>query len=238
MSARTLNLHGFPRGLLPAPRTLAVAEPRPSPEGPSRNARLEIAPDLVRRCREGDPDAFDELFERSKDHVYTLALYFSGDEDAAADVTQEVFLKLLDRIGQFREHAELSTWLYRVVLNAFLDQRRGRRPWLPLEASDDGSEAPRELTLEPPQERSAVDGQTAAVVRRAVAGLKPKWRAPVVLRYGAGLSYEEIAAVLGISPGTVASRLHRAHDRLARQLRHLRPGAGQYLFSAAGSGRA
>lgn len=218
MSAHTLKAHSFAPGLLP--RTVAVAEPAPQRLG---HGRLEIAHELVRRCRAGDPDAFDELCEKSKDHVYTLALYFSGDEDAAADVTQEVFLKLLDRIGQFRGRAELSTWLYRVVLNTFLDHRRGRRLWLALDEPDEGSAPPRELTLEPPQERSAVDGEAAAGVRRAVAGLKPKWRAPVALRYGAGLSYEEIAEVLGISPGTVASRLHRAHDRLARELRHLRP---------------
>jgi len=221
MSAHTLKVHSFPPGFLAPAAAVAVRR------RPARHGRLEIAPELVERCRAGDPDAFDELFEQSRDHVYTLALYFSGDEDTAADVTQEVFLKLLDRIGQFRERAELSTWLYRVVLNTFLDHRRGRRPWLRPDAADDGAAPPRELTLEPAQERSAVAGETAAGVRRAVAGLKPKWRAPVVLRYGAGLSYEEIAEVLGISPGTVASRLNRAHDRLARELRHLRP--DQYL---------
>lgn len=218
MPAQSLKLDRLSLGLLTPPRSRAVVEP----QAPSRQVRLEMAPELVRRCRDGEAGAFDELVDETQDHVYNLALYFSGDEDVAADVTQDVFLKVLDRFGQFREEAELTTWLYRVVYNTFLDHRRGQRPVTPLEPAEESATAP-ELTLEAPQEQAAADAETVAAVRRAVAGLKPKWRAPVALRYGAGLSYEEIAEVLGVSPGTVASRLHRAHARLARTLGHLRP---------------
>ena len=109
-----------------------------------------------------------------------------------------------------------------MVLNTFLDQRRSRKPWLRLDAAGEAETQPRELTIEATQEDAAAESQTAAGVRRAVAELKPHWRALVVLRYSAGLSYEEIAKVLAIAPGTVASRLSRAHARLAKKLRHLR----------------
>lgn len=217
MSAHTLEIHGLVLPSLPT-RAADPPVPRRTLEG-----RLHVDGEVLAGCRRGDPEAFDALFEKTKDHVYTLALHFSGDESAAADVTQEVFVKLLDRIGQFREDAEFSTWLYRVVLNAFLDHRRGRRPWISLWDSAEVAEPAPELTFEAPQEAAAERAENALAVRRAVAGLKPRWRVPVILRYGAGLSYEEIAEVLRISPGTVASRLNRAHARLAKTLGQLRP---------------
>ncbi len=179
---------------------------------------LEVDPRLVERCRQGDRQAFDAFFEATKDHVYSLALHFAGDEAVAADITHDVFLKLLGRIRQFRRDAQLTTWLYRVILNTFLDHHRARRPALPLE---DAAEAP-QLTLAAGQEETVARGDAERAVRRAVATLPPRFRAPLVLRYGAELSYGEIAAVLGISAGTVASRLNRAYQQLARKLRHLR----------------
>ena len=181
----------------------------------ARTSRLVTDDDLLERCRRGDTGAHSELFERYHDHVYNLGLHFSGDEATAADVTQDVFLKLLDRIRQFRRDAELTTWLYRIVLNTFLDHRRRRRPSLSLEETE------AETAFAAPQERDAERDQIQRLVRQATAQLSPRLRAPLVLRYSAGLSYEEIAEVLDVSPGTVASRLSRAHAKLARKLRYL-----------------
>ena len=72
------------------------------------------------------------------------------------------------------------------------------------------------------QDDEAVRNELVRTVRAAVAELRPRFRMPLILRYLAGLSYEEVAAVLGVSPGTVASRLHRAHRQLGRKLHHLR----------------
>lgn len=193
-----------------------------------RGVRLTVDPALVERCRRGDAAAVEELFEASHDHVFTLALHLAGDEATAADVTQEVFLKLLDRLGQFRGEAELSTWLYRIVVNTFLDHRRSRRPWISLDPGDDGDSAAdtlveTALVEAASQEDAALASERGRTVRRALAELAPRWRAPLVLRYSAGLAYDEIAEVLGIEPGTVASRLNRAHRRLAKKLRHLDP---------------
>jgi len=89
----------------------------------------EITADIIESCRKGDREAFHALFLAYKDKVYSIALYFfHGDEAAAGDITQQVFLKLLLGIGQFRNEADFSTWLYRLVVNACMDGARRAKP--------------------------------------------------------------------------------------------------------------
>jgi RNA polymerase sigma-70 factor, ECF subfamily len=173
---------------------------------------------VIEACRAGDRDAFRQLFERHKDRVYSIALYFfGGDEATAHDVTQQVFLKLFTRLGQFRGESEFSTWLYRVTTNACLDERRRRRRFLPF------GEAPLpEPKVGGGQERRVAGSELEGAVARAVASLRPKLRVVMLLKYFEELTYEEIAAALGCSTGTVASRLNRGHKILARRLGHLR----------------
>lgn len=181
---------------------------------------------VIEGCQAGDRDAFRLLFERHQDRVYTVALYFfGGDEATAHDITQQVFLKLFSRIGQFQGDAEFSTWLYRVTTNACVDEQRKRRRFLPF-----GAAAFTEPRARGAQEERVAGAELTGAVARAVASLKPKLRVVMLLKYFEELSYEEIAAALGCSPGTVASRLNRGHRILARKLGHLRgalPGAGR-----------
>src|ERR671932_821581 len=87
---------------------------------------------VIEACQRGDREAFRLLFEAYQDKVYSISLYyFKGDESAARDVTQQVFLKLLTRITQFRGGAEFTTWLYRLVVNACTDEQRKHRRFLP-----------------------------------------------------------------------------------------------------------
>ena len=180
------------------------------------------APDLDRSvltaCQRGDREAFHHLFEKYKDKVYSTALYFSGNEATARDVTQEVFLKLFTRIGQFRGDANFSTWLYRMVANACVDQQRKVRRLVPLEPELDLSRhvAPK------PQEKGFFRREITEAVQGALQTLKPSLRVPLVMRYVEGLSYQEIGDVLGCSAGTIASRLNRGHKMLAKKLGHLR----------------
>jgi RNA polymerase sigma-70 factor (ECF subfamily) len=141
--------------------------------------------------------------------VYSVARYLIGDDDLAADAVQEVFLKLLRNIHRFHGRSRWTTWLYRVVHNTVHDLRRRRRPELPL------SEAAGTPAAEPGAPARVVRRESAERVRRAVERLSPKLREVVLLRYVADLSYEEISGALRISRGTVASRLHRALERLA-----------------------
>jgi len=85
----------------------------------------EVSPDVVEACRQGDRDALRALYETYKDRVYSIALYyFRGDTASASDVTQQVFLKLMDGIGRYRGDSAFSTWLYRIVINACVDRSR------------------------------------------------------------------------------------------------------------------
>lgn len=170
--------------------------------------------EVIEACQRGDSDAFRVLFEAHKDRVYSIALRYSGDRAAAMDIAQDAFLKVLGRIQEFRGEAGFESWLYRIVLNTCVDhQRRGRRmmPFL-------GDLIAQGETVLHRLMRVEAEGD----VQRIVARLPVEQRVVVVLRYTEGLSYEQIAGILGCSPGTVASRLNRAHKVLERKLGHLR----------------
>ena len=183
---------------------------------PVVNLSGKLSPEIIEACRSGDRDAFRALYDIYKDRVYSIALYFlHGDRAAASDVTQQVFLKVMTSIRQFRGDAEFSTWLYRLVVNACMDAARGRK-WA-------GTMVPR-LALEGfaapgSQEQDYERAQMADSVRAAVSALPPKFRIAVLLRYFEDLSYEDIAKALDCSMGTVASRLSRGHKILAERLK-------------------
>ena len=179
----------------------------------------KINQQVIDDCRQGDREAFRLLFEAYKDKVFSIAIYsFRGDEAAARDITQQVFLKLMNSITQFRGDSEFSTWLYRLVVNACTDEQRRRRRFFPLQDWTPRNHARVQL----PQEKQYARVELGESVQNAIGELKPKFRLPVLLKYVEGLSYEEIAAVLECSTGTVASRLNRAHKMLAKRLGHLR----------------
>ena len=170
---------------------------------------------VIEACRQGDRAAFQLLFETYKDKVFSIAVYSSGGDRAVADdVTQQIFLKLFTAIRQFRGDSEFTTWLYRLVVNACLDEKRRRRRWLPwgetVAMTNPGDKKP--------QEKQYARREVAEAVQAAIGELKPKFRLPILLKYIEGLSYEEIATVMGCSKGTVASRLNRGHSQLAKRL--------------------
>jgi RNA polymerase sigma-70 factor, ECF subfamily len=178
----------------------------------------DVIDDVVGACQRGDDDAFRALFESHGDRVYSIAYRYSGNATAAMDIAQETFLKLLSCIQQFRGESSFESWLYRLVVNNCLDYHRRQRRFLPLATEVlDAFRAPRENALsdllrEERQER----------VQQVVAQLPEEQRIVVVLRYTEGLSYEEIADLLGCRRGTVASRLNRAHKSLERRLSKFR----------------
>lgn len=174
---------------------------------------------VVAACQEGDREAFRQLFELYKDKVFSIAVYsFGGDQSAANDVSQQVFLKLITTIGQFRGESAFTTWLYRLVVNACSDEQRRRRRFLPFGELTPVSRV-EESRL---QEYRYAKLEFADSVQGAIQELSPKLRMPILLKYVEGLSYEEIAEVMECSKGTVASRLNRGHQSLARKLSHLR----------------
>lgn len=171
---------------------------------------------VVEACRSGDREGFRVLYETYKDRVYSIAVHFChGDRAMASDVTQQVFLKLMTSIRQFRGDAEFSTWLYRLVVNACMDAARSREP----QALDTNPSRMGTLAVPGSQEEDYARTQMANSVREAVSALPAKFRIAVLLRYFDDLSYEQMAKALHCSMGTVASRLSRGHKLLAERLR-------------------
>ena len=182
-------------------------------------AEADVGPDTIDACRRGDRAAFRTVYNAYKDRVFSIALYaLHGNADLAADVTQQVFVKLMNGIAKFRGDSEFSTWLYRLVTNACVDAQRRSGP-RSLVVNSDVLE-----TLPHPEshEKAFARTQTAELVKRAVFALPSKLRLAMLLRYFEELSYEEIAVALNCSRGTVASRLNRGHRLLAKSLAPLR----------------
>jgi RNA polymerase sigma-70 factor, ECF subfamily len=174
--------------------------------------------DLVERHRRGDPAAFDEVYARHGRMVYTLALRLAGDAEEAADLTQDVFLRIFRHLGSFRGRSSLKTWVYQVGLNQCRSRLgRKRPPQQPL--AEEGAEgvAPLPETGRGPEEL-ALAADAARQVGAALGLLPLAFREAVVLRDIEGLSYEEIAEVLGLPPGTVRSRIARGREQLRELL--------------------
>ena len=172
-------------------------------------------PDLLAQIRSGDRGAMRSIYVEHQRKVYSIALnYFGGDVSKAEDITQAVFLKIFTKMS-FRGDSEFTTWLYRMTVNACIDETRKNRRWFGLGDwfVDDRN---------PSIVENLRSGELGEQVQRAMTSLKPEYRFPVVLKYVEGLSYQQIADVLGCSIGTVSSRLNRAHKILAEKLEHLR----------------
>jgi RNA polymerase sigma-70 factor, ECF subfamily len=170
----------------------------------------------------GDPDAFGELFRRHRDRLWAVALRTLHDPDDAADALQEAMISAFRRAAEFRGDAAVTTWLYRIVVNACLDQlrRKASRPTVP---ADD------EAALDALGQRQggaapdpAPASDTALDVEAALQLLPAGQRAALVLVDMLGYSVAAAADVLGVSPGTVKSRCARGRARLLPHLAHLR----------------
>lgn len=170
---------------------------------------------LIGRAQSGDPGAFGELVRRHDDKMRGLAFRLVGNRGDMDDVLQDAYIKAYRSIGQFdvgSGGASFSSWLYRVVHSCCIDHYRwrARRPQVPLG-----------LIAEPVTKGDpAVSAVTRSAVREALASVSPDHAAVIALIEGDGYSYEETAELLGISAGTVASRLSRARVALRVHFEH------------------
>jgi RNA polymerase sigma-70 factor, ECF subfamily len=160
------------------------------------------------RAKRGDLAAFEALIRTHERSVFRLAWRLLGNVDDAADVAQEVFLKLYRNLDTLHEERDIGPWLYRVTVNAAHDVLRKRRPSGPAEDVLASPEAN-------PEQALAAD-QRQRLARRAIELLPPRERAAVVLRDIEGLSTAEVAAVLGSTETTVRSQLSSARVKLKR----------------------
>jgi RNA polymerase sigma-70 factor (ECF subfamily) len=171
---------------------------------------------LVTSFQRGDEGAFDLLVERHRRRIYSLVCRLANPAEAD-DLAQEVFIAAYRTLPNFRGEARFSTWLYRIAVHVCSHHLRRRKA-----DTSDLSELEDQFAddvREHDPERTAMTSELQRQVREAIASLPYKLRLVVVLRDMHGLSYEEIAQVVGCPIGTVRSRLHYATDRLESALR-------------------
>ena len=204
----------------PRPGASKAAE---TPEG----TPAESDHDLVRRVQDGDARAFRKLFERYHRRAFAVAVGVVKNEEDALDVVQEAFVKVHRNIDKFQGSSSFYTWLYRIVMNASIDQvrRKSKRRDLEFdetvargeeEIAGDGTIVPRLADGNPGQ--SALRKELAGAIDAALQTLSESHRAVIVLREIEGMSYEEMSEVLGVPKGTIMSRLFHARRNLQAAL--------------------
>jgi len=167
---------------------------------------------LVERCRAGDEQAFQELVDRYKDLVFALIARTVQDRSRAEDLAQDVFLRVHRGLPYFRGEARLSTWIYRIVANACLQQHSGSTPTTSL---DDERSRGRATGV---ADRQFGDFELRDRLEKAIARLPPHYRLVIAAHYLQGVQYEDIAEALDLPLGTVKTQLHRAKQQLRRLL--------------------
>ncbi len=173
--------------------------------------------ELVASARTGDSQAFATLVARYETRIARLVRGMVGDRDVE-DVTQEAFLKAFRKLGDFDGRSSFYTWIFRVAANTAMDwrKRERRRRHAPLPEGPEGEDAAPSRAVGPVGD--ATRRELAQKIDAAIAALPDKYHEILVLREVEGLSYEEIAKRLGMSKGTVESRLFRARERLRERL--------------------
>ena len=193
--------------------------------------------ELAQRHGRGDVRAFDEVYSRYAVMVFNLALRLAGDPDEAADLTQEIFLRVYRHLDSFSGRSTLKTWIFRVALNQCRERLSRCRPlMLPIGEEADGAGTVGEVSIADPRrgpEELAVAADLGRQVACALAVLPAAFREAVVLRDLQGLAYEEIAAVLGVRVGTVRSRIARGREQLRGLLETMAPAGVRQRPSAA-----
>ena len=188
--------------------------------------------ELFAAAARGDATTFDVLVRRHTTRMHRVAVRIVGDPAEAEDVVQEAWISAWRSLAGFRGDSAPSTWLFRVVTNAALMHLRRRRPTVPLDAEHHaGTGAPESSAAARRGEVAGArdDPETAALrteqidaALRAISTLEPSQRVPLVLRELEGMSYEEMAELLGVGVPALRSRVYRAKTMLLARLRELR----------------
>lgn len=205
------------------------------------NERPKSAEDLtvkkdrqcVERALRGDISGFKELVERYERRAFGIALSVLGNPDDAKDVAQEAFLKVYQKLDSFKGESSFYTWLYRIVFNLAVDlsRKRYRTKEIGFVDPDDDRDGLTVDSVTESEHSGKIPGpsemqfrsELSSKINEALDELTPEHRAVVLLRELDGLSYSEIADSIGISKGTVMSRLHHARKRLQRKLAEFGP---------------
>ncbi len=190
-----------------------------------RSLTINVSVDepLLLSARKGDPRAFQQLYEQHAPVVFRVAFRLLGNRLDAEDVTQEVFVTLYRRLGTFDFRSSFQTWCYRITVNICYDKMRKQQRRAAYQAGyvedDNGVPETVQSGRQPAPVRQVLLQDLQRFVEQALARLHPDLRTALVLKEIEELSYQEIAAIMTCSQGTVASRLARARQQVAHYLR-------------------
>lgn len=209
-------------------KSLEPAEAAPAPEGDKALRGPEVA-QLVEQAQKGDAAAFERLISVHQSKIYGFARAFTTDSSEAADLAQEALIKIYRSLGGFRYQSSLLTWMFRIVKNVFLDhhksrRQRERRRELPLEGASEGELGANGHSdgISTSPEAKLLAAEERRALWQALSHVPETYRTVVVLADMQGLSYEEIASIVGAPIGTVKSRLNRGRDALREALEKMR----------------
>lgn len=182
---------------------------------------------LIQRCKEGDLDSFNELVARYEKRVFNFAYRMAGNWDDANDVAQEAFIRVFNSIGTFRGDANFATWLYRIVTNVYLDERKRAKAHMQTSLEEyielDENSVARQIEDDGPTPEESVEGKERnQLLQKAIESLPEYQRMMVILYHTQCKSYEEIAQIMNLPIGTVKSRLNRARLALKEKLDPIR----------------
>lgn len=171
--------------------------------------------ELIKRAAAGNVNAFERLVAKHQDKIYSFSLALCRNAEDAKDIAQIALLKAFLSIGGFRGSASFTTWLYRILCNAFKDELKKRYRRHETDALDDSV---LEGVFFEKQEKIFHEKETRALVYRCLRGMAKEFSFVVLLRDLQGFEYQEIADILDIPLGTVKSRLARAREELRKVL--------------------
>lgn len=177
--------------------------------------------DLIKQCKGGNREAFNELFTIYQQQVINVAYSMLSDREDAFDATQEVFVRVYKNIESFKEQSSFATWLYRITSNVCSDMLRKRQRSAKTvsinQVSEEGREADIPDTALTPEENAFMTERQRAV-REAINSLKEEYRVIITLCDIEDMSYDRIAEMLKLPKGTVKSRINRARGALKKKL--------------------
>jgi RNA polymerase sigma-70 factor (ECF subfamily) len=209
------------------PRRPPVNTPAPAASNTKEQRAREALEDraLVERVQAGDKEAFRQLVERHQRRAFSIAMGLVRDESDARELVQDAFLRVYKNIGNFQGQSSFFTWLYRIITNLSIDliRKPGRQVVELDEARVEGSDPSKDFPF-----LSRIDGsdpadvvrrtEIAARLREALVALPDYHRGVILMREVEGLSYEEMAQAMGVSKGTIMSRLFHARQKLQKAL--------------------
>ena len=199
----------------------------------NRKQRAELKPkiddpdvELIKQFLKGDEESFNRLVLSYQNRVYGLCYRITGNLDEAEEVSQEIFITVYKSLKSFRGESRFSTWLYRITVNHCKNRMKylGRRGYFSSESYDqpvevEDGEVSKQIESEEMDALGTLEQkETQKLVQEKIAELEDEHREVILLRDMEGLSYEEIADILGLREGTVKSRIHRARLELKAKL--------------------